>query len=68
MKPGVLTTYAQVVAGPCTLNPAERVRELRRQIAEGAYLTADKLDAAINGLHADLLGNARVLTRRRAAG
>lgn len=68
MKPEVPTSHAKVLAGPCTLNPAERIRELRRQIAEGTYLTADKLEAAIGGLHADLFGNVRALTRRRAAG
>ena len=67
MKPGVPTSHAKVIAGKCTLNPAERVRELRRQIAEGTYLTTDKLEAAIGGLHADLFGNVRAITRRRAA-
>ncbi len=42
-------------ADPGAPGSAARIAELRRQIAAGTYLTQDKLDAAIEALHAALL-------------
>ncbi len=36
---------------------AARIAEIRARIADGTYLTPDKLDAAIEGLHRELFGS-----------
>jgi anti-sigma28 factor (negative regulator of flagellin synthesis) len=34
----------------------ERIRDIRARIADGTYLTPDKIDAAVDGLYRDLIG------------